>query len=112
MARRSSRPPAWPSRGKITDGEEVVTTSCSAIAPGNHRWRWTHKGRASARGMAQLHLSNALNPSHITPRPPLSTNVTKAPARPNGQALARRATRLIPGGVHINRGWGWLHVGW
>ena len=55
-------------------------------------------------GWRKQHLSRALNPSHTTPRSPVSTNVTKAPARSDGRALARRTTCLIPGGVRSTRG--------
>ena len=56
-----------------------------------------NRGRGPARGMAQPHPSDALDPAQTPPRSPLSTNPTTAPARPNGQSLARRAARLIPG---------------
>ena len=56
-----------------------------------------NKGRAPARGVALWHLSGALNSSHTLPRSPVSTNVTIAPASPDGQSLARRAAHLIPG---------------
>ena len=48
--------------------------------------------------------SSALDPSHITPRSPVSAFVTKAPARSDGQALARRTACLIPGRVPSDRG--------
>jgi len=57
------------------------------------------RGGGPARGVAHQQASGALDPSHTHPRSPVSTNFTQAPARPDGQALARRATHLIPGGV-------------
>jgi hypothetical protein len=40
--------------------------------------------------MAPQHLIDALDASQTPPDPQLSANRTKAPARRNGQALARR----------------------
>ena len=48
--------------------------------------------------------SGALDADQTPPRPPVNTNVTKAPARWDGQSLARRTACFTPGGVPRNDG--------
>jgi len=54
--------------------------------------------------MALRPMSGAFDACHALPRSPLSTNPTKAPARRDGQTLARRAARLFRAGCLSNGG--------
>jgi len=71
----------------------------------------SNKGREAARGVALLRASGALDASQTQHRPPVCTSFTKAPARRNGQGLARRTACLIPGGGLTTEGER-LPVGW
>ena len=67
-------------------------------------WHLTSKGARLPVGWRIQRPSDTLYPCQATPRPPVSAHPTTAPARPNGQSLARRAAHLFPDGVPSNKG--------